>query len=250
MTDILHWQNSITDLLAKIRGQLLICQDKKSSHQEKKDAVESVPKMFDRLTSLCRSFRTEMNLLGNSQEKNEAKRTLAGFREEEKKLKSEFEWYNTAVKKAELVGGQVSLDISSVGGDDIMKEALRIQDDDIARLQRLQGVVQDTKNTGNATNEMLQQQTEQLQNINVKTMGIKSDIGRANQLLTVYKRRIMTDRMIWVFIFLVFAAVITIIIYSAINPDQETFNVPDEAKPPTVEEIEACAEDVAGCVHK
>ena len=103
---------------------------------------------------------------------------------------------------------------------------------------------------GMATNEMLTQQTEQLQNINVKTLGIKSDISRANQLLTVYKRRIMTDRMIWVFIFLLFAGIVTIIIYTALNPDQEMFNVPDEAIPPTADEIQDCAEDVSGCVKK
>ena len=224
MADISHWEFSIKEILTDIRRRLEIAKDKKSSKEERTKAVDGVSKLFMRLASLRKSYRTEMNLIGQSSEKVAAKRQLDKFKEEESSLKGEFEWLKAAVQKEELVHS-AEVDIEGVSGDDIMREALNIQGEDISRLKRLDGVINETKQMGLATNEMLTQQTEQLQNINVKTLGIKSDISRANQLLTVYKRRIMTDRMIWVFIFLVFAGIVTIIIYSTLNPDQKMFNV-------------------------
>jgi hypothetical protein len=43
----------------------------------------------------------------------------------------------------------------------------------------------------------------------------------------------MTDKIILCFTFIVTVGVAFIIIYSVVKPDQETFNVPDELKPPT-----------------
>ncbi|RHY93217.1 hypothetical protein DYB37_006057 [Aphanomyces astaci] len=50
--------------------------------------------------------------------------------------------------------------------------------------------------------------------------------------MRTFTRRMATDRLILFFTFLVFAGIVGIIVYSKANPNQTTFYVPDQVKPP------------------
>ena len=47
----------------------------------------------------------------------------------------------------------------------------------------------------------------------------------------------VTDRAFLFLTFLVFVGIVVIVAYAMLNPDQETFFVPDEVKPPTPDNI-------------
>ena len=51
------------------------------------------------------------------------------------------------------------------------------------------------------------------------------------------KRRVMTDKLFWVFLLLVVVAIAAILIYVAMNPDQSSFAVPKAAIPPDPEDV-------------
>ena len=87
----------------------------------------------------------------------------------------------------------------------------------------------------------LNEQTNQLERINTKASGIQNDIKRANRILYAYRRRMMQDRATVILLLLVVLGIIGIVIYSTVVPDQSSFAVPDEAKPPTPEEVERAA---------
>ena len=52
-------------------------------------------------------------------------------------------------------------------------------------------------------------------------------------LIKNFAKRMATDRVIQCFLFLVTVAIVVIIIFATLNPDQDTFQVPDEVKPPS-----------------
>ena len=140
-------------------------------------------------------------------------------------------------------------EVKVVTGDELMSEAADISNEDKATMERLIGVVQETHETGVEAAEKLHEQTEQIERINQDVHGFRGAVKRGNKLLQIYKRRIMTDRMIWIFLFLIIAAVVGIIIYATINPDQKQFAVPDETKPPQPQEVQNCVEgkENSGC---
>ena len=64
---------------------------------------------------------------------------------------------------------------------------------------------------------MLHDQTEQIANIDRNLAEIDDEIDRATRVLKRMGRRVMTDKYIWCLIFLIFAAIIAIIVVSAVR---------------------------------
>ena len=58
-----------------------------------------------------------------------------------------------------------------------------------------------------------------------------------------------TDKIILAFAFIIFAAIAFIIIYATfIKPDQNTFNVPDNVKPPDPEHVKNTVQNQVGSI--
>ena len=125
--------------------------------------------------------------------------------------------------------------------DQVADHMLQTQKQDINMLETMVNTVGDIKNIGLETADKLAEQTNQLERINAKASGIQSDIKRANKLLYAYRRKMMQDRATVILLLFIVLAIVGIIIYSVIVPDQSEFAVPDEAKPPTAEEINKVA---------
>ena len=64
---------------------------------------------------------------------------------------------------------------------------------------------------------MLHDQTEQIANIDKNLAEIDDEIDRATRVLKRMGRRVMTDKYIWALIFLIFAAIIAIIVVSVVE---------------------------------
>ena len=130
-------------------------------------------------------------------------------------------------------------------GDKLLEETDKIVDEQQEIADRMITVVEETKEVAVATLEQLDENTQQLNNIADTATGIRQDIKKANQLVNRYRRRLMTDRVIWVFTFLVFLAIVGIIIYATVVPNQSTFMVPDVVKPPSASDVENQVNNIA-----
>merc|ERR1712203_81364 len=75
----------------------------------------------------------------------------------------------------------------------------------------------ETQETAVNTAEMLHDQTEQIANIDRNLAEIDDEIDRATRVLKRMGRRVMTDKYIWCLIFMIFAAIIAIIVVSVLN---------------------------------
>ena len=142
----------------------------------------------------------------------------------------------TQIESESLLGGE-STNNKPVTDEQVANHMLKVQDQDKDLLKSGLNKINEAVQVAEITSNALEDQTEQLQRINKKASGLQSDIKRAGKILYVYRRRMMQDRATVILLLLVVLGIVGIIIYSTINPDQKSFAVPDEAKPPTEEEI-------------
>merc|ERR1712228_975129 len=93
----------------------------------------------------------------------------------------------------------------------------RIQNETDAAADRAIRDLAETNAVAVGTATMLHDQTEQIANIDRNLAEIDDEIDRATRVLKRMGRRVMTDKYIWCLIFMIFAAIIAIIVVSVVN---------------------------------
>ena len=235
--DIDHWDETISLTFKNITENIAKCKNKKTNESVKNAIItKEFPALFDRLRGLQKSYRREMLNIGNASDKREAKQRFDEIKKTYKNLEGEVKWLQKANDQSTLLGAEAV--VNKVSDDQIADQMLKVQDQDIESLKGMTGLVDEIKQVGLNTAANLNEQTNQLERINTKASGIQNDIKRANRILYAYRRRMMQDRATVILLLLVVLGIIGIVIYSTVVPDQSSFAVPDEAKPPTPEEVE------------
>jgi len=152
----------------------------------------------------------------------------------------DLKWAESEGERRDLLDGARTreTDPNKMDGDTLVKEAKGVQDKTLDALKRTAYTLGETKEVGLATATTLQQQSDQIKGVTEEMMRINDKLKRADKLLRVFGRRMATDRLILFFTFLVVVGIAAIIIYATVNPDQEQFHVPDEAKPPSPQQVQ------------
>lgn len=87
---------------------------------------------------------------------------------------------------------------------EVLQEASRIQDKDLGALERMKQQIAQTGEVAAATATRLKGQTDQLKNIDTDVMKVKSNLARADLLVRAFMRKMMTDKIVMVFMCLIF----------------------------------------------
>ena len=120
--------------------------------------------------------------------------------------------------KTEGSGGEGGpKDINEMTAGEIIQEGAKIQDKSKAAVDRMKRQIEESKQVGAETAQKLKGQTEQLKNIDQDIMKVKSNLKRADLLLRAFMRRMATDKIVMVFMCLIFIGIITIIICKAVG---------------------------------
>ncbi|OQR91358.1 hypothetical protein ACHHYP_04769 [Achlya hypogyna] len=150
-------------------------------------------------------------------------------------LTREVKWAKSETERNGLFGdAKANAMKMPTGNREMLGKAQEIQTKTEISLKNTQKMVEASKDVALATGEVLREQRNQINAITEEVMRMDDGLLRANKLLRTFGRRMATDRIILFFTFLVFAGIAGIIIYSKINPNQTTFFVPDQVKPPDV----------------
>ena len=220
-----------------MKEQIAKCKSKNTGESEKNNIIKKeLPSILERLRGLQKSYRREMLNIGNANEKKEAKQRFEEIKQTYKTLEGELKWLQKTNNQNALLGTEE--EAINVSDDQVADQMLKVQNQDIESLKGMTGLVEEIKEVGLNTAETLSEQTNKLERINTKASGIQNDIKRANRILYAYRRRMMQDRATVILLLLVVLGIVGIVIYSTVVPDQKSFAVPDEAKPPTPEEVE------------
>lgn len=180
----------------------------------------------------------------NATNKNEYKIMLRDHKSSLKELKNEFEWKKAAATKDELLAdgsnGADNTELETAEG--MMKHGLDIQDKSKQSLERTLRVVQDTKTIGQDTNAKLEANTAQIEGMHDKLESIESTLQRSTKVIKRMARKMATDKYVWVIVFLVFVAIVFLIVWKNIKKSSTTdLLVPSTSaiglyKPPDQEE--------------
>jgi hypothetical protein len=194
-----------------------------------------------------RDLKSEIAKVGNQMEKKEWRVRVKKYREDKKKMQHTMDMLRQSANREELdlEGGGGN---KAVTNDEILQHALQVNNGDVETMKRLVADVADTQNLGQDALEQLHLQTEQIERINQDIHGFRGTVKRGGKLLAIYKRRIMTDRLIWIFMFIIVAGIVGLIIWTMVDPEGSSkyASVPEDVKPPTPDKIQNCYEGKEG----
>uniref|UniRef100_A0A7S1C474 t-SNARE coiled-coil homology domain-containing protein n=1 Tax=Bicosoecida sp. CB-2014 TaxID=1486930 RepID=A0A7S1C474_9STRA len=206
---------------------------KAAGEEDKPELYEAAKASEKRLKKVIASFQREIGELPEDKRpKFSVKATK--FEEQFKELRRALKFEAAATERGVLLdrGGRGGAGGESKGDrttDSVLREAGTVASGTTDRLQRTLQVVNQTQEIGTATAAKMVEQTEQIGRVTTKVKKIDEDLRRADKLISRFMRRMYTDKVILAFIFLITVAIAGIIIYASINPDQDTFNVPEDA---------------------
>lgn len=117
--------------------------------------------------------------------------------------------------KNDLMKGTTKLTISTAGktNDELLEGATKYQDQTVESLDRTKALIEQSKEVGTATLEVLKQQREQIKEIDVEVSNIDNNLKKAEKLLTGFARRMATDRMLQLLFGLNLCVLIAVIVY-------------------------------------
>ncbi|OQS05356.1 hypothetical protein THRCLA_20646 [Thraustotheca clavata] len=202
---------------AGLRGQVLIEAEKKLKE------VVDLKKGF----SLALRQVTDREEIKLYREKNDV------YTARVEELTREVKWAKSETERNGLFGdAKQNTAKSPTGNREMLNAAQDLQTKTEISLKNTQKMVDASKDVAMATGEVLREQRNQINAITEEVMRMDDSLLRANKLMRTFGRRMATDRIILFFTFLIFAAIAGIIVYSKMNPNQTTFYVPDQVKPP------------------
>ncbi|KAI8814005.1 hypothetical protein BJ742DRAFT_672393, partial [Cladochytrium replicatum] len=124
------------------------------------------------------------------------------------KLLQDVEWAETSVERDDAKKRPVE----EMATKEITTQALQLQEKTQEKTSRIRGIVEETIQIGTAVNEELKSQGEQLKNIQGNVEQVESNLKRADKQMRVFMRRMATDKIFLLLIFLVILGIIASII--------------------------------------
>lgn len=161
-----------------------------------------------------------------------------------KDLQEEFRVLDTAFKELGVMHDREALfdGAHKTGSDDPSKmnnaELLgRAKEVEMKNTEDLKGALATalaTKEVGMHTAAVLEADKEKINSINMGLDNVESELAISQKRLTVFMKRLYTDKIIIAFTFLIVCGIVGIIVYASLNPSQKIFNVPDAVIPPSI----------------
>lgn len=160
--------------------------------------------------------------------------TLGELKRKVVEVSNQLKWESASADKKDLFAG------GNAGGanggprtrDAAIQETKQTQDQITKSLANTIQMVKEAEETGVATAAKVDAQNKQIIDINTNVQGIDTELDRARDVMKAFAKRVMTDRVLLVFLVLIFLGVIGIVIYFIINPDSSKANIPEAAIPP------------------
>ena len=220
--------------------------------EELNDLIGEVTKDLDGLRRLTGQAKAEkLVYLENRQQR--AKQVLQSYRVEMRDMPrdkaapydAKAREYHAQLKSmhAELTAAKQEHERQQVGvktvdemtTEEVLTEAGKVQDKSLGALGRMQQQIAQSREVGAATAVQLEGQTAQLRNIDADIMKVRSNLGRADLLLRAFMRKIMTDKIIMIFMLLIFIGIIVIVVWKIVDPkglEDAGVDVPDQVVDP------------------
>merc|ERR1712228_722135 len=168
--------------------------------------------------SRIKNMEIELQTVENRETARKFKPVIRDHKARLKEFENALQWSQASV------ADDTGINKSGYNDDEILNDedaaigyGRRIQNETDAAADRAIRDLAETNAVAVGTATMLHDQTEQIANIDRNLAEIDDEIDRATRVLKRMGRRVMTDKYIWCLIFMIFAAIIAIIVVSVVN---------------------------------
>jgi len=210
--EINYYDEELVELIQKI--EYGIDKLRHLRYPAKNEAIRELDERMKRAKQVLHSFKVEMRELSRDE--------AANYDERHKEHHVRLQALSGDLQMAKSDADRKNLGVRSIDEltpAQIIEVASKTQDDSMASVNRMKQKIAESKQVGADTASKLRQQTEQLKNIDTDIMKVKSNLNRADVLVRAFIRKMMTDKIILIFMCLIFMGVIAIIIYKIVKPD-------------------------------
>jgi len=166
------------------------------------------------------NFKIELQAL-SKKEQNKYKKKRKEHGDRLVQLRNDVEFKSQQTNRDALLGGpggENGTDLQTEDG--VIQHGRQVLQDSKDSLERTLGVVNQTTAIGVQVTTQLQKQTEQIEKAYETMDEIESTLKRSTKIINRMARKVATDKYIWVLAFLVLAAILFIIIWTAVKKKQ------------------------------
>ncbi|KAK8792933.1 hypothetical protein WA158_005097 [Blastocystis sp. Blastoise] len=218
MSSLDDWQNDAEESVFKLETSvkaLVDEHDKKAKNQCLKDANLNLSEANDNIDTFGIQIRKTQgsDMLKYQDKKNE-------LADRVKAAKAEIKKQTQIVERSALMEGNTIE--GEQGGDMLLQHALKIQDKTRDAINQTLLTLNETKQVASNTTTALNQQTEQIDHMNVNVKSIDQELNRSDRLIKDFAVRMMTDKLIMVFITIIVIGIIAAIILYLVFKQDET----------------------------
>ncbi|CAM9308534.1 unnamed protein product [Phaeothamnion confervicola] len=240
MGDIKYWDTSYGKALDEWEDA--IAAGEKLSGEERQRKLGEAKAMKSRLDGMKRSYNLEIKLMRDAAQKAtyNAEKASKDLRLEELSVRLTTAQASTG-QKQELFGKKRAAQGKGGGAeplrqptaDEKLDEATRVQDATESAYGRIISVLVETEDVAGNTAQELRNQRDQINDITETVMEVESSLKRADRLVKVFSKRMMTDKFIQLFGCLNVCLLVGIIVYVVIKqvglPGSSTSTPPNPA---------------------
>jgi len=210
--EIAYYDEELNELIANIEDGVDHLGKKRGA--AKTEAITNLEERMKRAKQVLHSFKVEMRELPRDQN--------IAYDAKHKEHHAKLQALNGDLQIAKSDADRQNLGVRSIEEmtpAEILEVAGKTQDQSLASVNRMKQRIAESKVVGAETAEKLRGQTEQLKNIDVDIMKVKSNLNRADVLIRAFVRKMMTDKIIMLLVCLIFCGVVGIIVYRVVKPD-------------------------------
>ncbi|CAK4612303.1 hypothetical protein LEN26_008145 [Aphanomyces euteiches] len=231
MAEIAYYDGDLSDALTKL--DQIMAKLAKAPPGVKSEVLAEAEKKLKEVIDLKKGFSLALRQVTDREDLKTYREKNDVYTARVEELTREVKWAKSETERNGLFGdAKAKASKAPTGNAEMLNKAQELQTKTESSLKNTQKMVESSKEVALATGEVLREQRNQLNAITEEVMRMDDGIARANKLMRTFTRRMASDRLILFFTFLVFAGIVGIIIYSKANPNQTTFYVPDQVKPP------------------
>lgn len=232
MNDIQFWKDTINTDIEDIRSTISRAPNI-TDDLERTGALDIADKKLRTVKGNTRTFKAEIRLLPDANDRNKYKKELSHYEETIAQLTSDLRNLRQDGNRQQLfLGANVeSVEMNpEATGDALLNDAERLQDKTQERLSNTKRLVAQSKEVATTTVEELRNQREKITNIDQNVMEMENELDRADRLIKTFGKRMATDKLIQCFacvnLLMIVGVVIYVVVKGGLNSDKEEA-VPD-----------------------
>lgn len=229
MADIQYWKDSIVADIESIRNLLDSISGKKDE-LERSAVLEQADKKLRSTKSNTRSFKMEIRLLFDQNERSKYEKDLNDYEQIVVQFLADVKQLRSAGNRNQLfIGAHSSSDIVPnenpyAAGDALLNEASRLQDKTAQSLGNTQQMINESKVVATSTVEELQRQREQIKQIDEDAIRVQDNLDRADKLIKTFGKRMATDKLIQCFACMNIMLIVGIVVYAVVKGGTDSDN--------------------------